>query len=274
VSSKVPWVAFDVETTGLVAGVDRIVELAAVSFAGDELTGSVATLVDPSIPMPAAVTAVNGITDGMLVGKPPLEEALPPFLAFLERGTPIAHNAEFDVAFVAAAVERLGAHAPAGPVLDSRDLARRAFPGRVSYSLSNLTRDLSIDVDGAHRALADSISCMRLFRRCLAVLFPGSDPGPAEVLEKAGRRDAGGLDFGEHAPRTARIAALAQKAMDARGVLAITYRSARGELTERRIRPRAFTVTGGRVGVVAWCLLRDEERTFQLGSIVEARESP
>jgi len=263
------YVAFDVETTGLVAGVDRIVELAAVSFQGNDVLDSFAALVDPGMPMPPEITTVNGITDDMLRGRPPVGDLLPAFLSFLSRGTPVAHNAEFDVSFVVAELERRGLPAPGGPVLDTRLLARRAYPGRVSYSLANLTRDLSITVDGAHRALADSLSCMRLFTACVAALFPGEEPAPEAVAKRAGEP----IDFTAHAPRGPRIAALVKKAIDGGGVLLITYRSAKGELTERRIRPLSFTNTGGRIGVVAWCYLREEERTFQLGSIVEARET-
>lgn len=268
-SSKAVYVAFDVETTGLVAGVDRIVELAAVSFQGNDVLDSFAALVDPDVPMPPEVTAVNGITDDMLRGRPAVDAVLPSYLAFLSRGTPVAHNAEFDVSFVVAELERLGMPGPGGPVLDTRLLARRAYPGRVSYSLANLTRDLSITVDGAHRALADSMSCMHLFTTCVAALFPGQEPTPETIVARTGEP----IDFTGHAPRGARIAAIVKKAIDGGGALLITYRSAKGELTERRISPRSFTNAGGRIGVVAWCHLRGEERTFQLNSIVEARET-
>lgn len=70
-SCKPVIVAFDVETTGLVAGVDRVVELGAVAFQGDEVLDTFSRLVNPGVPMPPAAGRVNGITDEMLAEAPP-----------------------------------------------------------------------------------------------------------------------------------------------------------------------------------------------------------
>jgi DNA polymerase III subunit epsilon len=262
-------VAFDVETTGLVAGVDRIIELAAVSFQGERTIDVFSTLVDPGIPVPASATAINGISDDMIRGRPPVAEALTGFLALLATGTPVAHNAVFDVSFVSVDLTARGLPAPAGPVLDTRSLARRAFPRRTSYSLGNLARDLALPTDGAHRALADALACRRLFQRCVEVIFPDRAPSTAELVAASGER----LDFAENAPRAPRIAATLRELMPAGGEAQISYRSARGELTERRIRPLSFSAKGGRICVVAFCLLRGGERTFFLDSIIEARRA-
>jgi DNA polymerase III epsilon subunit family exonuclease len=269
VSSSPVFVAFDVETTGLVAGVDSIIELAAVSFQGERALDTFATLVDPGIPIPATATAINGITDGMVRGAPAIAETLPGFLSFLSGGTPVAHNAMFDVAFVSVGIASRGLPPPAGQVLDTRSLARRAFPRRTSYSLVNLSRDLALETDGAHRAMADAQACRRLFHRCLSVLFPGTEPSLAELVALNGAP----LDFADNSPRMPRIAALLREVMAVQGEAQITYRSSRGELTERRIRPLSFDATGGRIGVVAFCLLRNEERTFLLDSIMDARRA-
>ena len=134
--------AFDTETTGLIAGVDSVVEVAAVVFRGDEVLAEHEQLVDPGIPIPAAVQAINNISDQMVRGQPTIGQALPGFLAVLGQGIPVAHNAVFDVGFLVPAVQRLGAELPARPVLDTRGLARAAFPGRQSYSLERLCREL------------------------------------------------------------------------------------------------------------------------------------
>ena len=70
------FVAFDLETTGTVAGVDQIVEIGAVRYRGNQPEATYSTLVDPRKSMPAGATAVNGITDEMLVGKPFIEDLL------------------------------------------------------------------------------------------------------------------------------------------------------------------------------------------------------
>ncbi len=253
--------AFDVETTGLIPGVDRIVELGAVLFQGENVLGTFDQLVNPGIPMPPEAQAINGISDSMLQGMPDIAAALPPFLALLSRGTPVAHNAVFDVGFLSTDILAVGIEAPEGPVLDTRSLARRAFPGRFSFSLANLVRDLGLDVKGAHRALSDAHACRLLYLECVKA-------GNIETLTHS---CAEPLNFTTHAPRVARTAAALKQAIVAGEEVEIAYRSARGEQTVRTIRPRAFSCMGGSVGVVAFCSLRNEKRTFLLDSITVLR---
>ena len=249
--------AFDVETTGLIPGVDRIVELGAVLFRGEDVLEVFDQLVDPGIPMPPEAQGVNRISDSMLQGMPDIAAALPRFLSLLSRGTPVAHNAVFDVGFLSCEISAAGLEAPEGPVRDTRTLARRAFPGRFSYSLANLVRDLRLEVNGAHRALADAHACRLLYLRCVR----------AAGIERLTRSCGEPLDFTTHAPRLARTAAALQRAIASGEEVRISYRSAQGERTVRTIRPRAFSCMGGNVGVVAFCSLRNERRTFLLDSL-------
>jgi DNA polymerase-3 subunit epsilon len=261
------FVAFDVETTGLVAGVDRVVEMAAVVFAGDEVRESFSSLVNPGVSMPAAVTRVTGITDEMLAGAPAPLAPLTDFLQILHRGTPVAHNAVFDVGFVLSEAQEAGLPMPDGPVLDTRGIARKAFPGRFSYGLGNLVKDLGLETAGAHRALADAHACRSLFHACCERLSPGALPAQEDLVRFSGAP----LDFRDHAPRQPGIARLMKAAIDAGGAVQITYHSSDGETTERMIMPLAITCIGGAPAVTAFCTLRNENRTFFLGSIQDAR---
>ena len=264
-------VAFDVETTGLVAGVDRVVELGAVAFQGDEVLDTFSRLVNPGIPMPCAAGRVNGITDEMLAEAPPPAAALPGFLRLLSRGTPLAHNAAFDVGFVGTEAEEAGLSAPLGPVLDTRGLARSAFPGRFSYSLGNLSRDLQLEMPVAHRALADAHACRRLFQACARKLTGERELTTELTIEDLARLSGDPLDFSCHAPRQPRTARLFQLALERGSMVDITYRSGCGAVTRRTIKPLSFSVAGGNVAVVAFCMLRNDTRTFFLESIAEAR---
>jgi len=254
-------VAFDLETTGLVPGVDRIIELAAVAFEGARAQESFQQLVDPGVPIPPVASRVNGITDQMVKGTPPIEDALPAFLRFLGQGTPVAHNATFDVGFLAADIIRTGHIPPAGPVLDTRGMAKRAFPARSSYSLENLTRDLRLEA-GTHRALADAHACRELFLRCRTTL--GEDASPSALVAASGPV----LDLICHVPPLVDLAINLAGAMGTGSEVRIEYRSSQGKITVRDIRPLAFSIVGGSICIRADCRLRGEERTFRLDSIV------
>ncbi|MDR0584790.1 MAG: 3'-5' exonuclease [Treponema sp.] len=164
--------AFDIETTGLEPKRDRIVEFGAVKFDRRGLIARYSVLIDPGIPMPPEAGRVNGITDGMLAGQPPIGEVLPDFLRFIEGTVIVAHNAPFDCGFVNENLARLyragGVSFPALPnkIADTLLLARRIFAGREHYSLQSLASDLGIKTRTAHRALDDARLCMELFTHC------------------------------------------------------------------------------------------------------------
>jgi DNA polymerase III subunit epsilon len=267
VSSNQTFVAFDVETTGLFPGVDRIVELGAVQFQGDSVIDTWTCMVDPGVPIPPAASRIHGITDQEVKGKALLSEALPGFLSFLSRGTPVAHNAEFDVGFIYTDIVTAGLPAPLAPVLDTRGLARRAFPGRFSYSLATLLKDYGLEAETAHRALADAYSCRRLFLLCQGIL---DREQPLDVQELACLSGAP-LDFRQKAPQCARTAALLNRALREGSSVRIAYRDADGEITHRTIRPLSFSIVAGTVAINAFCLLRNMKRTFLLHSICDVR---
>jgi len=94
------FVVLDVETTGLRASRDKIVELAAVRFAGGEPAEMFWTLVNPKVPIPEDASAVNGITDEMVKDSPTIKQIIRSFDAFLGGSDLVAHNLKFDLGFI------------------------------------------------------------------------------------------------------------------------------------------------------------------------------
>ena len=108
-------VVVDVETTGLVPNVDRIVSVAAlkVDFAAlrksDQLQGeSFVALYDPDRPIPEDATRVHGLTDADVAGKPKFADEARDLRAFIGELPLIAHNLKFDRGFLAAEFKRAG----------------------------------------------------------------------------------------------------------------------------------------------------------------------
>lgn len=161
------FIAFDLETTGFLPGVDRIVEIGAVRFVNGEVDAIFSTLVDPMIPMPAAASRVNGITDDMLKGKPKIEELLEAFADFCEQDFLVAHNAAFDTQFLVKDIEKFEMRAPRGIILDSLPIARKVFPGMANYKLGTLVQHLEIPGSGFHRAEEDASFCGKVFLKII-----------------------------------------------------------------------------------------------------------
>lgn len=161
------FIAFDLETTGTLPGVDKIVEIGAVRFINGEVDAVFSTLVDPLRSIPAGASAVNGISDDMVLGKPKIEELLAPFSEFCADDTLIAHNAAFDYGFLAADYTRFEISTPRGVVLDSYPMAKKIFPGLANYKLSTLVQHLNIDAKGFHRAEGDATYCAQLLMKMI-----------------------------------------------------------------------------------------------------------
>lgn len=163
--STLEFAAFDTETTGLQPYSEELVELAAVRFSLE--TGAkeyFQALVNPGRPIPPQATRVHGITDEMVATAPTLAQVLPSFFQFLGSAIPVAHNAPFDIGFLSLHSLRLGITPPATPVLDSCMFSRRVLLDQPSHKLQSLVEALGISESTFHRALADTKSCMEVFR--------------------------------------------------------------------------------------------------------------
>ena len=175
---RVRFVAFDFETTGLSSASDRIVEIGAVGFRLEEgeagwravVDGTYETLVNPGRPIPPEVTAIHGIDDLSVSGAPAFREAAMEFLPFIEGSILVAHNAPFDLGFLAAETARAGIDNPPNPAYDTIAIAKTAVSGLPSYSLKALAASFGIDQTAAHRGADDARVCMKLFSRCINLI--------------------------------------------------------------------------------------------------------
>jgi DNA polymerase III epsilon subunit-like protein len=89
---------------------------------------------------------VHGITDRMVRGQPTIEHVLPQFIEFLGESDTIllAHNAPFDLGFLAMALTRWGIVYPPHDVFDPLDMARRLYPTWSSHSLEPVATQLQM----------------------------------------------------------------------------------------------------------------------------------
>jgi DNA polymerase-3 subunit epsilon len=151
------FVAFDLETTGLRPGSDRICEIGAQRVRDLELTETLSTLVDPGVPLPAPIVALTGIQPAALRGAPRAELAVRRLLAFTGDAALVAHNARFDLAFLDREVERLTGRRVAAPIVDTVWLARRLLGDRTRrVGLAHLAYLFGVPTEPCHRALPDA----------------------------------------------------------------------------------------------------------------------
>jgi DNA polymerase-3 subunit epsilon len=157
------FIAFDLETTGTVPGVDSIVEIGAVRFIDGAVDSLFCTLIDPKKPIPPGASKVNGIFDEMVAGKPLIEDILPQFAEFCRDDLMVAHNAPFDSQFLISDIKKHELPAPKGIILDSLPIARKVLPGLPNYKLGTLIQHMKIPSGDFHRAEADATYLGHLF---------------------------------------------------------------------------------------------------------------
>lgn len=149
------FVAFDIETTGLEAKTDRIIEIGAVVFKDGEITDRFNTFVDPERRLPQKIIELTGITDDMLVGSPPLEQAIDEFLKFVDGRVLAAHNATFDIGFIRKACGDLGREFDP-TFIDTRNMARGLLHTLTKFDLETVSTEAKVPNFQHHRASDDA----------------------------------------------------------------------------------------------------------------------
>jgi DNA polymerase III subunit epsilon len=153
-------VVLDTETTGLDPSIGhRVVEIGCVEIVNQIPTGAAYhVLVNPERDVPDDAWRVHGHSAASLADKPVFAAVANEFLAFLGEDPLVIHNAEFDIRFINAELERVGlAPIAADRIVDTLALARRKHPGAPN-SLDALCDRYRIDRSRRikHSALLDA----------------------------------------------------------------------------------------------------------------------
>jgi DNA polymerase III subunit epsilon len=176
------YIAFDLETTGFLPGVDQIVEIGAVRFDDGVPISKFCTLINPRRNMPEAASRVSGITDDMLVGQPFVENVLESFADFCGGDILVAHNAAFDYGFLNSDILKHEAKAATGPILDTLSMCRKIVPGLANYKLGTLVQYFELTSNEFHRAEADAGYCGNIFWKLIQRVYQSSTPAIENLI--------------------------------------------------------------------------------------------
>ncbi len=158
-----PLVFFDLETTGVNVGSDRIVEIAAVKFLPRGGSKEFHHRVNPEMPIPADATRVHGITDADVALEPTFRQLAPRLLDFIGDADLSGFNVRrFDLPMLLEEFRRVdvpfdveGRH-----VVDVLTIYHMREPRDLSAALRfYCDREHS----GAHGALADVLATAEVF---------------------------------------------------------------------------------------------------------------
>jgi DNA polymerase III subunit epsilon len=179
----------DVETTGLSPGRSQICEIGAVRIEALELGATLQTLVNPRERLPLQIASLTGIDERDLRSAPHVGTATARFLEFAGDAVLVAHNARFDIAFLDAAVLRLGGRRLAAPVVDTVWLARRLLVGRASrFGLASLAQFFGAGTRPCHRALPDAEATAEILLNLIGLAQERGARTVADLLELSAPR--------------------------------------------------------------------------------------
>ena len=166
------FVCIDLETTGLNANADTIIELGAVRFRRGEVLERFQTFVNPRRKIPPFIQQLTGISDEQVRRAPDFYQVQSRFADFIGDLPIVGHNVAFDLDF-------LNSH---GLPLHNRryntwDLASIFLPTIAEYNLTELARRLGV-LHEKHRALGDAEATALVFHRLLEI---GAEQSAAKV---------------------------------------------------------------------------------------------
>jgi DNA polymerase III epsilon subunit family exonuclease len=264
-----PLAFVDVETTGASADFGhRVIEIGICRVEGGRVVAEYEQLIDPRRRISAGVTALTGISQSMVDGKPTFTEQFPQMLPLLQRAVVLGHNVRFDLGFLRREFRRCGTELTAAlgdgtHVLDTVRIARRRF-GRGGNGLQSLAPRLGMQPAVAHRALADAHTTAFVFDKLMEPVG-----GWSCCVCDAIREQGGPMGLMPVSPRESLLPLELEEALEQKCAVRMEYLDARQKRTERVIEPLTVRRRGGELILVAWCHMRNDRRTFKLERIVQ-----
>ena len=160
--SEATYVVFDVETTGLSAIYNDLIQVAASKMYKGNIIAEFDEFINPGHPLSAFTTELTGITDDHVKNAKPLIQVLKEFQEFCKDTVLVAHNATFDVGFMNANYERHGLPKISQPVIDTLEFARNLYPEYKRHGLGPLTKRFGVALEHHHMANYDAEATGRL----------------------------------------------------------------------------------------------------------------
>lgn len=174
---KTTYVVFDLETTGLSARYDRIIEFGAVKM---DVSGQVLDEVDffikPDMKLSTFSMQISHISQEMADSGKPIKQALRDIMEFFgDDSILVGHNVAFDYGFLNEALKNNGMETIKNPVIDTLPLARYLYQDMRRHNEGAIARKLGVEFDdtSAHRANYDASTLGKIFEIMLATLTQG-----------------------------------------------------------------------------------------------------
>jgi len=156
-------VFLDLETTGLSAKTDRIIEIGAIRVREDKILDKFESLINPGVYVPNFIEKLTGIRNEDLIDKETFDKVIDLLQKFLDGSIIVAHNAVFDISFLREE------HLRSGSVFEyphfcTVRLSRHLFPEHRGHGLDAIIARHNLQINARHRAIGDAEVTFDYFR--------------------------------------------------------------------------------------------------------------
>ena len=159
------YVVIDIETTGLSASANEIIEIAAIKVIKGIAKDRYHSFVKPEKRIPEKITELTGINDDMVNDAASIDKILPEVLAFIGDSVVVGYNVDFDIHFLSA---KAGQELLL-PSVDALKLARVLLPDLKHHTLASVTEELGIG-GNRHTAKDDAEATRQVYEYLLSEL--------------------------------------------------------------------------------------------------------
>lgn len=146
----------DLETTGRSNSFTEVTELSAIRYRGGVAVDSFTSLIKARNTITPFVVGLTGITDGMLLDAPRIEETINDFVAFIGDDVILGHNVFFDYGLVNGAYYNQHGVFLNNDCIDTLRISRLLNKDIQNHKLGTLCEYFDVRRDIAHRGLEDS----------------------------------------------------------------------------------------------------------------------
>lgn len=175
------YVIVDLETTGLDPDNNDIIEVGAINVVNDVVCDTFVSFVSPRKSVPPKATAINGITNNMLINAPDVLSVLFYLRHFVGDKIVVGHNIGFDMSFINSRVNTFSGI----KCFDTKVFAKLVLGNKLEggFSQLNLEKYFNIVNDNKHRAIGDCMALFKIFSCLKGMLYDGHDVHKDNILK-------------------------------------------------------------------------------------------
>ena len=160
----------DVETTGLSAKNNRVIEIGIVKVKNLKIADKYTTLINPGCDIPYFITQFTGISNSDVAYSPGFYDTAEEIEEFIGNSIVSGHNLSFDEGFLSYEFIRNGFEPLSNLSVCTLKLSRKIFPSLKSKSLGSVSEYLGIKNRDSHRALSDAEATAQILIKLLRKL--------------------------------------------------------------------------------------------------------